>query len=79
MSIAHPTFCATVERLAAGGSLTSSDRQLLENYAAPACEQTLEDKLDRVTREAVERLTGADDVWSPRRAARALLASPSTG
>ena len=78
MSIAHPKFCALVERLAAGDPLTSIDRELLENYAAPSGGATVEDQLDRITREAVERLTGDDDVWSPRRAARALLASTAT-
>jgi hypothetical protein len=73
MSVRHPELCALVERLATGDRLTPSDRELLERYVAPSEAVELEDQLDRVTREAVEGLTGDRDVWSPGRAARALL------
>ncbi len=81
MSVRHPEFCELVERLAEDDQLTQSDRQFLESYAAPAddreVEREVEDLLDRTTREAVQRLTGDAQAWSPRRAASALLASAS--
>lgn len=78
MSVAHPEFCALVERLAAGDPLTTSNHEVLESYAAPPIGPRIEDQLHRITREAVERLTGDDNAWSPSRAARALLASTTT-
>jgi hypothetical protein len=73
MSVRHPEFCHLVERLAAGGPIDAEDRTLLEAYATAAEGIPIEDQLDGVTRELVEEMTGRDDVWSPHRAARALL------
>ena len=73
MSARHPDLVDLVDRLARGDPLGEDDQALLAEYAAAPT--WLEDQLDRVTREAVEELTGSDNVWSPQRAARALLAT----
>jgi hypothetical protein len=73
MSIRHPEFTELVDRLWGGEQLTADDRELLEAYAEPDG-IVIEDQLGQDTRETVEVLTGRDDVWSPERAARALLA-----
>lgn len=77
MSIRHPALVDLVNRVTAGEPLTEQDRELLDAYAAPE-PGTVEDQLDGHTREAVAEFTGRDDVWSPTRAARALLATLTT-
>jgi len=72
MSIAHPDLCDVIAGLTPGQPIPDEDRKLLEEYAA-APPSDHEDQLDRHTRELVEGLTDSDDVWGPRRAARALL------
>lgn len=69
MSVRHPEFCDLVEGL--GRSLSTAERSLLEGYAE--ADTAIEDQLDRGTRERVEEVTGSTDVWSPQRAASALL------
>lgn len=75
MSIRHSELCELVERICfAGEPVTDDERNLLAEYAN-ADDGYVEDQLDRVTRELVEEFTDSDDVWSPQRAARGLLAS----
>jgi len=72
MSVRHPEFCDIVERLALGQDPpTKADLTLLEDYASP--EGVDADQLDGWTFEAVQELTGREDVWSPGRASEALL------
>lgn len=73
MSIRHPEFCDLVDRLADRRySMTVEDRGLLRDYVES--EPGIEDQLDGLTVETVTEITGREDVWSPQRAARALLA-----
>jgi hypothetical protein len=85
MSIRHPEFCTLVETLASDASrhkrppaLSDADRELLTAYAEPSEGIVIEDQLGHGTVEAVEALTGESNVWSPERAARALLAELNT-
>ena len=75
MSIHHSKFCELVEQLAAGEPPSDDDLALLREYAEPVVGIEIEDQLGGSVRELVEELTGRGDVWSPPRAARALLAS----
>jgi hypothetical protein len=70
MSTRHPELVELVDRLASGGPVTDDDRELLTGYL----DDVREDQLDGHTVETLAELTGRDDVWTPRRAARSLLA-----
>lgn len=71
MSVRHPEFVDLVDRIAGGEAMTEDDHALLAEYAEGRSE--IEDQLDGSTVEAVREFTGREDVWSPQRAARALL------
>jgi hypothetical protein len=71
MSIRHPDLVDLVERLASGDPLSDAEREWLGGYL----DDVRDDQLDRRTVEALEELTGRTDVWTPRLAARALLAT----
>jgi hypothetical protein len=74
MSIRHPELCELIESICFHGEpLSEHDRALLIEYAN--ADAYIEDQLDRVTRELAEEFTGNDDVWSPQRAARSVLAT----
>ena len=73
MSILYPELVDLVERLHAGEPLAAADLELLEGYADPPA-NAIEDQLDGATVKLVEELTGSGDVYTPERAARALLA-----
>ena len=78
MSNRHHDLVDLVERLTGGAPLSDADRELLGEYLGDngyLGDEVREDQLDRITREAVEELTGRTDVWTPGRAARALLAT----
>jgi hypothetical protein len=70
MSIRHPELVELVDRLAGGGPVTDADRELLTSYLG----DVREDQLDGHTVGTLAELTGRDDVYTPRLAARALLA-----
>ena len=73
MSARHPDFCDLVERICQRREQhTSKDRRLLCDYARTVPGE-IEDQLDRWTRETVEEFTGNPRVWTPRRAAQALV------
>ncbi|MDP8942584.1 MAG: hypothetical protein M3N16_00440 [Actinomycetota bacterium] len=77
MSIRHPELSALIEKLAAAKERPdAADLELLEDYAAPVDGiEAEEDQLGGVYVELVREFTGRDDVHTPRRAARALLAT----
>ena len=62
-------------RLPGGEQPSGEDLVLLVEYAHPVEGIAIDETLGREYREAVEELTGNEDVGSPGRAARALLAT----